>query len=475
MERMQIIRFLIGKIVHKQLDVSHGTHFSGRSQALALNEFLAALTIALVGEGLVPCVLRNYEGFPSTNVGSDIDFLISRSDLPRAMLALRSIKGIQVVNYCWHPHVASVFVEGVSATPEERSIQIDFFLSLSWKGLSYLPVDTVLLDSQPRQAGEVDFFVPAPYHEAIISLMNSLIVGGWIKEKYFLQVRRTFVSDKPKVIAALLPQFGLKAATRLVESVIADDRQKVLGCLKEIRVHLLMRSLMRQPARSLYSIVRHYFGEGEVRYSPRTIDTVCILGASGCGKTTVIQNLISMLQHSTKIVERHHFRPLLGVTCESDGKLLNKNSCTKTLSGSVFSMAKLVVWLSMGWLSFFKRENNLTLRIFERYYHDLLIDPKRYRYDGPMWFARFVGKFYPSPCLWILLDPAVELVQMENCDLSPTEIAWQLEEYRSFVRTRDQYVILNMSKPQTIVLEEAYAAIIDTLTERTDTSLKNLF
>src|ERR1700685_3439162 len=64
---------------------------------LPFSEFLVALFQALAAEGLRPCVLRNYEGFPTQNVGGDLDFLIPPSELPRAIRALRTIHGIRIV------------------------------------------------------------------------------------------------------------------------------------------------------------------------------------------------------------------------------------------------------------------------------------------------------------------------------------------------------------------------------------------
>jgi hypothetical protein len=49
------------------------------------------------------------------------------------------------------------------------------------------------------------------------------------------------------------------------------------------------------------------------------------------------------------------------------------------------------------------------------------------------------------------------------------------EAYRSFVKTRKKYIILDAERSQTSVTEEAYAAIIDALTLLTDRQLKNRF
>src|SRR5580658_10253358 len=99
----------------------------GEPLALPFCVFLEALIRALEKEGLRPCILRNYEGFPNENVGGDVDFLIRPSDLPSAMRALRSIESVRIVGYAEHPHVASVFLAGTSSTPGSRSLQVDFF------------------------------------------------------------------------------------------------------------------------------------------------------------------------------------------------------------------------------------------------------------------------------------------------------------------------------------------------------------
>jgi energy-coupling factor transporter ATP-binding protein EcfA2 len=369
------------------------------------------------------------------------------------------------------PHVASVFVEGICATPGGRSFQVDFFLSLSWKGLPYLSVDAVLQASQPRQAGNIHFFVPSPVHEAIISLLTSLIIGGRIKEKYFPQVQRRFADNRCEVIAALLPQFGVKAVTRLVDSVIGGDRQKIHACVRSLRTCLALRSLLCKPIRSACSIVRHYAGEGEVRYSPRTIETVCILGPSGCGKTTIIENLIPLLQSSAKIVEKHHFKSRLTLARKSRRMNSRSDGCAQAQSGSLSSMAKALVWLLDEWLSQFIGKKNFTLRICGCSCQDLLIDPAKYGYNGPQWFARLASRFFPSPDLWILLDPAM---RTEGGEL-PAQTARQIEAYRSFVKARKQHIILNAGKPAADLTEDVYAAIIDMLAQSTDRQLKRRF
>jgi hypothetical protein len=442
---------------------------------LPFSKFMAALIQALKGEGIRPCILRNYGGFPSENLGNDVDFLILQADLPRAMRALQSTEQIRIVGYIERTFVASVFVEGVSATPEFRSLQIDFFVSLSWKELPYLPVDSVLQASAPIQLGSLCFFVPSRVHEAIISLLNSLIVGGMVKEKYLPMVRRIFVSDRSEVIADLAPQFGVKVATRLVDAVICEDRGKVIGCVRPLRTALLLRSMWHRPVRSILAAVRYYARVFKIRVSPKTVEVVSILDPTNCAKSKVGNGLLQMLEHSAKYVKQVHLGPARALENEQSDGGETRDLSLRASSRSQVSMTYVVRWFVEDWTSRLLGKSNLTLHLCEGCYHDLLIDPKRYSYRGPMWFARLVGALLPAPDLWILLDPSSDGLQPESQQAALTKTHAQLEAYRSFVKSQKRYVILNANSKAANVREGAYAAIIDTLADRAERTLENRF
>jgi hypothetical protein len=443
-------------------------------QSKSLHAFLSDLFQALDREGLRPCILRNYEGFPDVNLGNDIDFFIRPSELARAMRALGSLDGIRIVGYSERHYVACVFLEGVSPAPGIRTLHIDFNLSLSWKGLPYLTTEIVLRTVIERQAGDLNFFVPCPVHQAILSLLASLLVAGSLKEKYFPQVQQTFANGSPEAIDALRPQFGLKAATRVVNSVIDGDRRKVLNCIRPLRNSLALRSLVREPIRSTLAVVRHYTREFAIRFSPRTLETVCILGVESDRKAAVIEALKPMLQSAAVWMESDPSGLRLPLVGRSRGTVPSGETSAQEPAGWLTSMSHMVLWLIEDWLDQFIGRTNLTLRISGSSFADLLIDPKKHRYGGPMGFARLVGKLFPSPDLWILLDRAAEGSQASREALF-AEAARRLEAYRSFVKTRKSYVILDASGSASTVTESAYAAIIETLTERVDRKLRNRF
>src|ERR1700677_1550380 len=235
---------------------------------IPFGEFLAGLIQSLSEEGIRLNVLRNYEGFPANNNGRDLDLLIERTELPRAIRALGSIHGIRIVGYAERHYVASVLLAGVSVAKEARAIQVALYLTITRPGIPYLKMDTLLQAATPRRAGNLDFFVLHPVHEAIISLFSGLLLGGTLKEKYFPQAQRTFESARLETIEALRPHFGVRAATRLVDSVIEGNRSKVIACVRPLRAALSLRSL-RSPVRNSLNTARHYAMELAARFTPQ--------------------------------------------------------------------------------------------------------------------------------------------------------------------------------------------------------------
>jgi hypothetical protein len=456
------------EMLHTQIDSERSP-----TQVMPFSRFLGALIAALEKERLRPCILRNYEGFPNENLGNDVDFLILPSDLPRAMRALGSIAGIQIVGFAEHPHVASVFLAGTSALPGSRSIQIDFFGILGWKGLPYIPVENVLRDAIPRDAGEFKFFVPCPIHEAIISLMTSLVVSAWLKEKYLPGVQRTFSENKVQTISALAPQFGMGISTRLVEAVIEGRREEVMACVRPLRRSLASRSLSRAPIRSLTAIVRHYSMEFNALYLPRSLESICIAGREGWGKSRLIEALAPLLQSSAKGFE---IRQVPGRMAQQNMRTaagLGSGTNAKKAGGFLTSMGRALGWHFKEWASVFIRKKNLLLRINEGCYHDLVVDPARFGYNGPLWFVSLLERLLPSQDLWILLDGTIPSAQAGKG--SPSEQRKQSSAYRDFIASRKRNLVIDPEWHIERQTEAAYAGIIDMLAKRTDIGLKARF
>jgi hypothetical protein len=444
----------------------------GSKGLMSFGEFLRSLVQALVKQGVSPCILRNYEGFPDNNVGNDVDFMIHPAELPLAIRAIRSIEGVRIVGYNEQFHVAMVFIEGISPTPGVRAFQVDFIRSFTWKGLPYLSTDAVLTTALTHHQGNLTFLTPSAIHEAIISLLTSLVVSGFVKEKYFPKVQQTFANNRDQVISVLIPAFGSKQTTRLVDSAIAGDRQRMLACISPLRLALSMRRLSRRPIRSLAAFVRHNLIVLGVRLLPRTLETVCILGADSDVKSATVELLMPKLRYVAPEVNRHN----PGARFQSGSKHRETTTGVQPPStsqqGSIGSMTKALGWLLDEWLSQFMGRKNLTLRIRDNSYSDLLADPRRFGYAGPMGFARFVGKLFPPADLWILLEEAPEGWQRKELERPSGEARARSTAYRSLLNAKQNHDVVDASQSADRLSESIYAAIIDALSQRANKRLK---
>jgi serine acetyltransferase/thymidylate kinase len=107
-----------------------------------------------------------------------------------------------------------------------------------------------------------------------------------------------------------------------------------------------------------------------------------------------------------------------------------------------------------------------TLVVFDRYYHDILADPKRYRYGGPLWLVRWVSKMIPGPDLWIFLDAPAGVLQARKQEVSAEDSKRQREAYLDLAKRLDSSVVIDSSQPLKNVIIDVQHTIIRYLADR---------
>jgi thymidylate kinase len=183
---------------------------------------------------------------------------------------------------------------------------------------------------------------------------------------------------------------------------------------------------------------------------------IVILGPDGAGKSSVIQGLIGELTAAGRRVKMRHLKPRLLVR-SGDSVSIVTDPHGKPPRSALVSVAKVLVWLIEEWYAtLFQNEQN-TLLICDRYYHDLLVDPMRYRYGGPIWVARCVGKLMPQPDLWVLLNAPATILQTRKQEVPLEETMRQCDAYLALVRDQKRFIIVDATQS----LEDVVADIED--------------
>jgi thymidylate kinase len=129
----------------------------------------------------------------------------------------------------------------------------------------------------------------------------------------------------------------------------------------------------------------------------------------------------------------------------------------------------------VGWFAdVYPKKVRWTLVLFDRYYDDLLADPKRYRYGGPMWLARLVGRFIPKPDLFFFLDLPAEVAHARKPKVPLEEARKLRERYLTLARSLPNAYVVDASRPLEEVVAEVEEILLAEMHERTKKRLERL-
>jgi thymidylate kinase len=160
-------------------------------------------------------------------------------------------------------------------------------------------------------------------------------------------------------------------------------------------------------------------------------------------------------------MKMRHLKPRLiaQLRCQPDIVVVDPHG--KPPRGAFLSLLKIFVWLMEEWFATLFLDARGTHVICDRYYHDLLVDPQRYRFGASLRMARWMGKLMPRPALWILLDAPAATLRERKQEVSLEETVRQAHAYREFVRAQPGHVILDASRPLDDVIAAAAQAIAE--------------
>lgn len=185
-----------------------------------------------------------------------------------------------------------------------------------------------------------------------------------------------------------------------------------------------------------------------------------VLGPDGVGKSTTVEHLQLELQSLFGSCRKHRWRP--GIIRKIAPDSTNRMPHAKPQRGrilSTFFVFGLALDFSLGYaLSGYPALTRAETIIFDRYFHDILIDPRRYRYSGSMRLAQLLSRFMPPRnAIFIILDAEEEVILSRKQELTPHELRRQLNAYRTFGLNAAGSMTITTDKP----VDEIVADIID--------------
>ncbi len=403
------------------------------------------------------CILHGWQSLPE-NLFSDLDMVVRHADLRALERTLRNHDG-RLIQLLQHESSCFYFVLAIRQGSKIRFILVDVATDYRRDWRIFFTAEELLAGRRQWK----DFWVASPRVECEYLLVKKVLKGAMPEhQKNRLGELFQELGDEAGSSARCL--FGKKYGDFVTSCISTTNWNAFESNLSRVRRALLSQVVKRDPLnpfRYLVSEVRRFWNR--CRFPTGLF--VAVLGPDGAGKTTLIEHLRRDLAGAFRRAEVFHLRP--GVMGPKGPNSPVTDPHGKAPRPWWLSLLKIPYYLldyGLGYL--FKVRPRLvrsTLVLFDRYYDDLLADPRRYRYGGPMGFARLARIFLPKPDLFLILDVSEESLLARKQEVSPEELRRQHEAYRKLTTELPNAVLLDGSLSPKEVALNASEAILDYL------------
>lgn len=418
-------------------------------------------------------IMRNYEGLPKINTSKDVDIAIPRRDWKKARGIIYDVlrkRGFQKVLFTRFQsilcHTFYQFNNG-----EIVALKIDIFACYEWRGAEYISFENLYNTSVVYNG----MHVPGRVMDGVMLFLKPLLLGGVIKEKY----RRVYVpvisQNRFEAEQILKSIVGRQESERLVEMVIKGEDEVLKARYKTVRRKLWFFYFKRHPFLTSGRLIQHYWVELRRRVFSLKNNVYAVLGSDGVGKTTFLKLwkdlLVEHIPIERKSIEIIHFRPnilpnikklILGRKYDVNSEDFNSPHRAEPV-GFASSMIRLIYY----WCDYIigVPVKNVVSRyrqkyiIFDRYFHDFMVDPYRTRIKLPYAIRRIFFALVKKPRITFVLLADAQMIYDRKKELELEEIKRQISCYAKLVNGKN-VVRLDASRKPEEVAAEAFIAFI---------------
>ena len=406
-------------------------------------EMLRRVFEVLDRDGLAYCVTHAYEHFPQ-HIEHDVDAVVPREMLPRRLGELlkqnEAVIGGRIVQ--WFEERANFIVlQGHQTSPKTGGpvmLQLHVSSDFEVKNRVVAAGNHVLATRRSFLGG---FWVPAPHVEFACVLGNRVDKGNF-DAVHTRQLSALWAAAPVKCSEELERMFRPNSVALIGASALRNEWEPVVAVLPALRREMMIRLVAAQPISYLWRIA-----DKHLRRIKRWTRTgrgglhVVFLGPDGVGKSTVIDAVQTRLAPAFLRTNYQSFaRGILGYRKKPSPHALPPRSLPA-------SLIKAAWWLMCYTLGYYTSVYPTLVRggmvINHRYLLDAIVDPRRYRYSGPLKLLRAIWRVAPKPDIIIVLDAPADVIHARKRETT-------LEET---IRQRDGYVALAARTPNAHVVD----------------------
>lgn len=189
-----------------------------------------------------------------------------------------------------------------------------------------------------------------------------------------------------------------------------------------------------------------------------------LLGPDGAGKSSVIAGIGDGVAAGFTGCEAYHLRPELFRKARAARP--NCNPHGRSARGALVTFGKLAYLLAANWLGYLAkvrpRVERGALVVFDRYFPDGLVDPRRYRLPQSCgWLVALVERALPKPDLYVVLEASARVLGQRKQEVAPEEAERQCRDYRRLAANLPNAVLVDAARPLATVVNEVVERSIE--------------
>jgi len=415
--------------------------------------------------GIPYCVLHGYDAYPWW-IKSDVDCMISADVRPFALIALLQKNCVRIGADVVRSRDYEFTLSGKNVDGSPCFLKLDMSVDYEVDDRLFYTGGEVL-ESRRRHR---QFSVPAARLEFGCYLVRK-IAKGRLDEEHGQRLSHLYQQDAAGCRQQVDRFWKLGGSALILSAAKSGKWEPVRLRLDKLRAELRTRATLRSPWHVVGNRLRHLGGRMSRVWRPDGGLSVIFLGPDGAGKSSVVQAMGQSLAGAFPRTAYYSFPPALLDHCLHRPQGTDNQPHESPLRSWSASVVRAVLyWFVYNTFGHYVTVHlalaRSTLVLHDRHLVDALVDPRRYRYGGPLWLLRLVWRLVPKPDLVILLDAPPGVLQARKQEVPFEETARQREAYLSLIKTMKNGHVVDAARPLEHVVGDVNDIILRYLATR---------
>ena len=404
------------------------------------NNFVNNLFAELNKCNICYSVLRNYESLPHNCGNSDLDLYVYSKDIfefNKILSKVSNLAGTTLVSFTRSKYSPKLCYLNI-----KEGIQLDVFVGAIVYKSNIIVTEEIIENNTILYNGirvlNRDF-------GDIIAFIKELLNNGKCKDKYILPIVEQKEVYDIKFLTNNLKLFSKEFVDLLYESIKFDKVKENIPILAKISRDCFKSRLRDRIITFLSKIDRLFKQPGY---------TIAFLGTDGSGKSTIVNAITPILNEAFHNGIRYeHMRPnhipslavFMGKKKVDEPSTVCSDPHASKPSGFVGSLIRISYYMidyTWGYFRkvFLDKAFKTHVWIFDRYFYDYLIDPRRARVSLPKWILKLYAFIVPTPDIILCLGGDPQKIYARKPETSLDEVTRQTEALSDFCNNRKKAV-----------------------------------